>query len=260
MKQYKKSYELKNAAKDGLEEKYSGAILVVFLSTLISGALKFFIQIIGDATSATVYATIGSVGAATAMSFVFDAILLGTSIMMGVMNAGIALYFLNIACGQAFSIQNLFYGFRTDSKKALLISAAITLNQAVCLWPGQYMIQYFQATKELKWLFWGAAVLVVGIGIYIPISLSIAMSFYLMLDFPQKSGREVLTLCRHIMKGHRGRLFALDLSFLPLMLLCVLSFGIGFLWLLPHMHMTYTYFFLDLMNPKEYCNAGETLD
>ncbi len=54
-----------------------------------------------------------------------------------------------------------------------------------------------------------------------------------------------------MMKGHKRRLFRLELSFLPLMLLCVLSFGIGFLWLNPYMQMTYTCFFLDLMNPRD---------
>ena len=47
------------------------------------------------------------------------------------------------------------------------------------------------------------------------------------------------------------RLFLLELGFLPPMLLCVLSLGIGFLWLEPYMQMTYTYFFLDLMNHRE---------
>ena len=44
MKQYKKNYELKNAAKDVLEEKYGGAVLIVFLGGLISGTLNFFIR------------------------------------------------------------------------------------------------------------------------------------------------------------------------------------------------------------------------
>ena len=53
------------------------------------------------------------------------------------------------------------------------------------------------------------------------------------------------------MKGQRMRLFLLELGFLPLMLLCILSFGIGFLWLQPYMQMTHTCFFLDLMNPRK---------
>ena len=80
--------------------------------------------------------------------------------------------------------------------------------------------------------------------------MGIGLSFYLMLDFPQNSGKETLSLCWRLMKGHRSRLFLLELGFLPLMLLCILSFGIGFLWLQPYMQMTYACFFLDLMNPK----------
>ena len=51
------------------------------------------------------------------------------------------------------------------------------------------------------------------------------------------------------MKGHKWRLFKLELSFLPLQIICMLSFGIGNLWLNPYMRMTYTEFFLDLMSP-----------
>ena len=95
------------------------------------------------------------------------------------------------------------------------------------------------------------AALAAGLCVYIPISLGITLSFYLALDFPEKTGKETLALCWHVMKGQRMRLFLLELGFLPLMLLCILSFGIGFLWLQPYMQMTHTCFFLDLMNPRK---------
>ena len=53
------------------------------------------------------------------------------------------------------------------------------------------------------------------------------------------------------MKGHKGRLFYIGLSFIPLKLLAILSLGIGFLWVYPYQYMTQTLFFLDLMNPQE---------
>ena len=49
------------------------------------------------------------------------------------------------------------------------------------------------------------------------------------------------------MKGHKWELFFLQMSFLPLGFLCLLSFGIGNLWLVPYMNMTQTLYFLDLM-------------
>ncbi len=251
MKQYKKNYELKNAAKDKLDGKYGGAVLITFLSALISGAAQLFINTIASSTMDTMYFRTGSRSAAVGISFVFDLVLLAASIILGVMNAGITLYFLNIACGQPFGTGNLLYGFRTDSSKILTIAGAMIVCRAVCLWPSQYLLQKYLASKEGVWMLAAGIALAVGLCIYIPVSLGIAMSFYLMFDFPQYSGRETLSLCWRVMKGQRVRLFSLELSFLPLWLLCILSFGIGFLWLEPYMQMTYTYFFLDLMNPKE---------
>ena len=170
-------------------------------------------------------------------SYVY-ALLLLAGILLGVMNAGITLYFLNLACGQPAAIRDLFYGFKTDSKQFLVISAAMMLCQAVCLYPGQYLSQNYLTTWDIKWLLYALAAMAAGCCLYVPVSLGIAMSFYLMLDFPQNSGRETLALCWRIMKGQRKRLFILELGFLPLMLLCILSFGIGFLWLEPYMQMT----------------------
>ena len=251
MKQYKKNYELKNTAKDKMEGRYPRSILILLLSTLISGSVRLSINSVCSATMNSVYAMTGSMDAATAISFLFDALLLLAGILLGVMNAGITLYFLNLACGQPAAIRDLFYGFKTDSKQFLVISAAMMLCQALCLWPGQYLIRNYLATGEIKWLLYALAALAAGLCFYVPVSLGIAMSFYLMLDFPQNSGRETLALCWRLMKGQRGRLFVLELGFLALMLLCILSFGIGFLWLEPYMQMTHTCFFLDLMNPKK---------
>lgn len=234
-----------------MEGKYGGAMLLLLLNTLISWMVRLIINTISSNTMNSIYVMTNSMSAATAISFVFDALLLLAGIILGVMNAGITLYYLNLACGQPLSIQNLFYGYKTDSKRILTVSAAMAICQAVCLWPGQYLLQQYLNTKSLTWLFYALFATVAGLCVYVPVSLGIAMSFYLLLDFPQNSGKETLQLCWRIMKGNRGRLFCLELSFLPLMLLCILSFGIGFLWLEPYMQMTYTYFFLDLMNPKE---------
>lgn len=251
MRQYKKNFELKNMAKDRMEGKYGGAILLFLLNALISGMVQLSISTVAGSTMDNIYAMTGSAEASAGISFLFDLVLLAASAVLGVMNAGIALYFLNIACRQPAAVRNLFCAFRADSTKALLISGAMALCQAVCFWPGQYLAQHYVDTGDILWAAAALSALAVGLCVYVPISLGISMSFYLMLDFPQNSGRETLALCWRVMRGHRRRLFSLELGFIPLMVLCIFSFGIGFLWLMPYMHMTYTCFFLDLMNPAE---------
>ena len=251
MKQYKKNFEIKNTAKDKMEGKYGGAILVFLLNQMITWAVAYFITSLKVTTLNSVYNMSNSVNVTQGVSLLFEGLLLAANILLGVMNAGVALYFLRIACGQQPFTRDLFYGFKNDSKKALVISAVITLSNTICLGPGQYLRNLFFNTRDVKWIMPALIATLIGTCIYIPISLGFSVSFFLMLDFPESSGKEILQRCWRLMKGNRKRLFLLELGFLPLILLCVLSFGIGLLWLWPYMQMTYTYFFLDLMNPKE---------
>ena len=247
MTRYKQNYELKNAAKDKLDGKYTGAILILVLSSLISNAVTLLIDSIGTTTLDSVRQISGA--AYVIIFVVFNLLLLLADIICAIMDVGITLYFLNIACRRPPSTRDLFYGFQNDSKKSLIITAAIVLCRLVCLWPFQQLAQTLLRTRELKWLLYAGIALVIGLCIYVTVFLGIALSYYLLLDFPQISAKETLALSWRTMRGQRRRLFLLEMSFLPLMLLCILSFGIGFLWLRPYMQMTYTCFFLDLMNP-----------
>lgn len=248
MVRYKKSYELKNKAKDALEGKYGGAMLIMFLYGAISWMVRMSISIVGDNTAISVYMATQSQGAATAVTVFFSAVLILTAVILCVMDAGITLYFLKLACGQPVMLRDLFCCYRSESKKALTLAGAMVLCRAVCLGPSDYF-----AREVMNGLNSSAGYLLlsmaVGICLYLPLSLGIALSFYLMFDFPQKSGKEILLLCWHLMKGKKLRLLYLELSFLPLTVLSILSFGIGLLWLQPYRQMTYTFFFLDLMNP-----------
>ena len=56
------------------------------------------------------------------------------------------------------------------------------------------------------------------------------MCYFLIADFPEMSSAQVLRTSVRMMKGHRWRLFVMELSFLPLYFLSLLSFGIAALW------------------------------
>jgi len=46
--------------------------------------------------------------------------------------------------------------------------------------------------------------------------------------------------------GHRWKLFCLGLRFIGWILLCLLTFGIGLLWLWPYMGVSYARFYDDV--------------
>ena len=75
--------------------------------------------------------------------------------------------------------------------------------------------------------------------------------FFLLLDFPKKEWRELLSMSRALMRGNLLRLIGLYISFIPMGLLCVLSLGFGVIWVLPYLHSSLANFFLDLMQRRE---------
>ena len=82
------------------------------------------------------------------------------------------------------------------------------------------------------------------------IKLAYSQAYYLALDYPEESALSLMRMSRLFMKGHKGRLFYIYASFIPLLLLCVLSLGIGFLWVLPYMQAVLTEFYLDIATHK----------
>jgi uncharacterized membrane protein len=83
--------------------------------------------------------------------------------------------------------------------------------------------------------------------VQILLSLTYQQAFYLLHDFPQYSAGELLRMSRRLMVGHKGRLFYIYVSFIPLILLSLLSFGIALLWVFPYISTTKTEFFLNVI-------------
>lgn len=65
------------------------------------------------------------------------------------------------------------------------------------------------------------------------------MAYFLLMDDPSLTARQALGRARAINQVHRVELFLLDLSFLPWMLLGLLTCGILLIWKLPYMLSTY---------------------
>ena len=57
---------------------------------------------------------------------------------------------------------------------------------------------------------------------------------YISYCHPEMEWNECLNESKKVTKGHKWELFVFDLSFIGWDILCTLSLGIGFLWLLPY--------------------------
>ena len=73
-----------------------------------------------------------------------------------------------------------------------------------------------------------------------------SMTPYVMNDHPELDAEDCIHESRMIMRGHKWKLFCLDLSFIGWAILCLFTLGIGFLWLQPYMESSHAKFYEEL--------------
>lgn len=75
---------------------------------------------------------------------------------------------------------------------------------------------------------------------------SYAMTPFILEENPELSANQAIDRSRAMMKGHKFDLFYLGLSFIGWGLLCILTLGIGFLWLIPYVQTSISAFYEDV--------------
>ena len=113
------------------------------------------------------------------------------------------------------------------------------------------LFRYFKHWKRLTvanrlrglYVFLWSLLLVIP-GIYA--SYSYAMVSYILAEHPELTAREALARSKEMMEGNRWRLFCLNISFIGWAYLCILTLGIGFLWLTPYMQASIAAFYREI--------------
>ena len=86
---------------------------------------------------------------------------------------------------------------------------------------------------------------------------SYALTPYILLDEPELTAKQAISRSCEIMQGRRWKLFCLYFSFIGWGILCLLTFGIGFLWLVPYMNASVAAFYEDARAEYEAENSIE---
>lgn len=70
---------------------------------------------------------------------------------------------------------------------------------------------------------------------------------YILAENPEMDANDAITRSKELMKGNKWRLFCLDLSFIGWEILCMLTLGIGNLWLTPYRSAAWAAFYRELV-------------
>lgn len=77
-------------------------------------------------------------------------------------------------------------------------------------------------------------------------AIAYSQCFYIIVENPNVKVKDALKISIKMTQGYKWDIFVMGLSFLGWMLLCVLTLGIGFLWLAPYMYTTFTNLYFKL--------------
>lgn len=235
MNQNLSSSQLKSLAKGQLLGKYGAAVSAEVSAGLILLSVSFFCSALTDQSS----------GAGMILSALISLMIDSLS---GILLVGLARFYLNMVCGRPFMAADIFYGFRTHADKAIAVRFVLCVIELLCMAPALLcLFFYLQSTSSVLFLCFSVFAVLGSIAL-IYFTLTFSQVYYIMLDFPAYSFRQIMHTSHEIMRGHRCRLFYLTVTLIPYYLAAFLSCGIALLWVIPYRKTIYTNFYLDLMH------------
>jgi uncharacterized membrane protein len=132
---------------------------------------------------------------------------------------GLAIFSLAISRNKEAKLEQIFQGFNNFGKSL-----------------GAYLLML------LFILLWSLLLIIPGI----IAGLSYSMTFYIIADNNSIGSMEAIDKSKAMMNGYKWKFFCLQLRFLGWGLLCLLTFGVGFLWLMPYMQISIAKFYDDI--------------
>lgn len=204
-----KSKQIKQLALASLRDNWGKGVLLSFLYFLITFIPEFIIEILLIPYPEWEYAAR------------YNLISIAISIILIPFGVSLSLSYITLIRESKLPVEELFTGFKYLS---FLRALGLTILQSIYIF------------------LWFLLLIIPGI----IKSLSYSQAMYILRDRPELSVNKAITESRKMMKGHKWRYFCLNLSFIGWAFLCILTLGIGFLWLGPYFLTAHAHFYEDL--------------
>lgn len=220
------SKDFKKLSLNQLRGKWGSVIVAMLCSMLCSMLIVFAISMLAQ-IPANVSALLQndslnlfSVGFNILSGIFSIVIFLVTIVVSACITYGIANYMLHFVRNGETNISYIFSGFSYGIN---------TIKRSVILW----------ILMEVFTFLWSLLFIIPGI----VASISYSQAFFILADNDSISPREAIRLSKKMMQGYKWRMFCLGFSFIGWILLCSLTFGIGFIFLMPYIQTAFTNFY-----------------
>lgn len=144
-------------------------------------------------------------------------------IIAGPLGLGLAIFALALARKQDARLEQIFDGFKNFTTA---LGAYLLMMIFIILWTLLFFIPGIIA------------------------AFAYSQVFYIIAEDSSIGAMDALRKSKEIMYGYKWKLFCLGLRFFGWALLCILTLGIGLLWLVPYMYVTYANFYENIKENK----------
>lgn len=217
--------KIKDTARERLLGNYGPIIAASIVVNII-----YFISMLAILQISNVY-----------MSLITEIII---DLLFGVFISGRSYMLMNLAYGQPVTFGDLFFGFKQNPDKAILIQLVYTIA-AIILQTPQFLYSYGFITVSSMLI--GTVVLLIP---YIVFSLAMSQTFFLLQDYPNNTVAQLIRKSILVMRRHYFKYIKLVLSFIPMMIIGVITFFIPLLWVEAYYNASRALFYKEIISEK----------
>lgn len=226
--------QLKGYARDRLTGSWRFFVKAALLMLLFQFALQELLSMVFPSVSVSLAST----------PYFLSTLIIG--MMTEILSVGALGLHMNLCRERDFTLRDLAKGFLYRPERILFwLLAMSSVSLFLALVPSSLsMILLYRRSVNVQLYLQVASISVFGALLVYLLQLPFAMVPFLYMDDPRKTTRDLMRESAQLMKGKKAKYFILQLSFLGMQLLGMLSFGFGMLWVKPYKAMTKTQFYL----------------
>lgn len=172
------------------------------------------------------------------------------SLIASILTAGSGYLFLNIARNRERSLGDLLFFFKNNPDRVIVVALVLSVLEVLASLPCNlyaYLVPMGETlVQQTRWYSTYLGLMCLSLVLQLLLSVPFSQAYYLLADDPQMTGKEALRKSIQMMKGNMGKYIWLHVTFLPWILMSVVTLYIALIWILPYLMMTKIMFYRDL--------------
>ena len=229
-----KSSQLKANARGHLTGKYAFPMIAYMITDMIISTVTMIVSLLGDTQLDT--GQLINMGISVILSAIMAIFLVGQNKLC-----------LHLARESKYpAISDIWYGFKGHADNIIVTYFRIFIREFIYSLPFGVAAVLYSVRPEASYMIFLVICGILSAIMCIRVELDYGMVFFLIIDHPECTSKEILAKSKDLIQGKRKNLLFLYMSFIGMGILVLLTFGFAIFWVAPYMRMTLAEFYIAL--------------